>query len=511
MNPLATSSTSVPHKADAVELSSLRDVAVRGAMWVTILSALGLVVSYLRTWILGKFGNQGEVLGAFAALLILVQAVSTVATPGGAAVMSALLPKVSAVRDKAAFIVSYALLGAVLAICLASFIVLAPPFQILADVRLKIGGDAAWLALLVPCVVAYEMAVFCLSGLMQFRLSALLTQVPLFTVTLVAGAALVVWQPDAAGATRTAYWALGSAYAVSAGVGVLMIVKSLPAPSSFNYFPDGFWKYTAFVHLNSICTFAFTNIDLIFVGSLLSTRELAAYFALLQCAMLITFVPQKVGQVLLSTFSRLLATAKTDEISIAYRKLCDITLLVSTPLATLLILFSRPIAHVFGDWLAPDHLYLVFLAGAIFIGALGSLNAMLVLAHQWSGPFLANSVILTSIQFVVTWFTVGQLGVYGVIAGKAAGILAGQAGLLAILHLRLRNLTVAPPTSYWSGLGTVAAGMVYALARQGSSAVESFSVFALLCLVYFAVNRTSLGSMRLILQAILRRRGPNER
>ncbi len=191
------------------------------------------------------------------------------------------------------------------------------------------------------------------------------------------------------------------------------------------------------------------QLDQLLVASLQGLRELGAYFVITQCAMLITFVPQRISQVMLASFSKLISLENQNLLISAYKKVCRLVIMSGTIIALGLIIFSLQISQTFGSWFAERHLYLVFLSLLTNIGCIGNVNAMLIIGKEKMGPFLINSIILILIQLIVTVILLKPLGIYGIIVGKLTGMCVGQTGLFIIIHFKLKELKLYPPKEYW--------------------------------------------------------------
>jgi O-antigen/teichoic acid export membrane protein len=432
------------------EAESIRAVATRGAIWVTLTSAAAIPLAYYRSWVLGRFGTAGEVVGEYAIILLFIQIVITFVLFGGATAVTNFLPKIERADQRAGFAFTYGLLSMVLALICVALINVRPELISLLIRKPVDPQTLRILSVLVPAIILAQVSTFCLAGLMEFRLSSVLAQAQLLLVCTLASTAWLLF-PEFLyrHAVPVLAATVGAANTLVFIVGGWKVLKRLGGVSFRFYLPPNFWRFTGFVHLNSLATFAYQSIDQVAILAVLGKSELGAYFVLLQCAQLITFVPQRIGQVMLASFSHLVARGTPDELRSAYARLCRMILILSTPTALFLIAFSFPIASVFGVWSGERHLYLLALAAAVQLGALGSVNSMLIMVRERTGLFLLNSIVLISIQLGVTLLMLGRWGAYAVIAGKAAGILSGQAGLFSIVRWQIDGVKVPPPREFW--------------------------------------------------------------
>ena len=404
------------------DLIRVKRLARRGAIWVTLTSASAIPLAYYRNWILGGIGEAGEVIGTYAIILLFIQLVVTFAIYGGSSVVTNFLPKIEREEDKSAFLLTYNFLSLITVL---TFVALINWFPSIVSFLIRKPVDKETLVLfsfLSPMVVLSQLIIFSLAGLMEFRLSSVLSQLQLFFVCTLATLAyfffsqflqqhVVIILISTVCVANLVVFVIGS-------IGVKRALKRFKARL---YLPTGFWRFSGFIHLNTVSTFTYQSIDQIFVLAALGIKELGAYFILLQCAQLITFVPQRIGQVMLASFSHLVGSESHNDLRRAYVKLCRIILIMSTPLALFIVLFSQPIAGIFGDWYADRYIYLVMLALIAQLGSLGSINSMLIMAKERTGLFLVNSIVLISFQLGITLLLLDYIGIYAVIAGRHWG------------------------------------------------------------------------------------------
>ncbi len=481
----------------------IKRIATRGAVWVTLTSAAALPLGYYRSWILGRFGDDGTIVGNYAIILLFIQIVVTLVLFGGPSVVTNFLPKIERREDKFAFVLAYGLISIVLS---GVFIAAINVFPSLVATLIRKPVDVSTLRLLsliAPLVVLAQMAIYALAGMMEFRLSSLLSQVQLFVICVFSTAASLFFsQALIAHSIPMLAAAAGAANLLVVAIGGWYLLQQLPRTGLRFYLPPNFWRFSSFVHCNSISTFAYQSIDQLLILGALGTSELGTYFILLQCAQLITFVPQRIGQVMLASFSHLVAGGDRDELCRAYGKLCRAILIMSTPITLFLILFSYPIASIFGDWCGERHLYLLALATAIHAGALGSVNSMLIMAKERTGLFLANSLLLIGVQLAVTLWLLDRWGAYAVIAGKAAAIVSGQTGLFSIVRWRLDTVRLSPPKEFWVGMAVVLACALLAVMRAPLTLPVAALVFLLSGFLFLA----TIGFRPSEIKAILRQR-----
>ncbi len=461
-----------------------------GAMWVTFVAILSMPLAYYRNWILGRIGSTGEFAGCYALLLLYIQLISTFVFYGGSNVLTNFLPKMLTPQNKSSFLFTYSFISLII---VAIFILIINLFPEAYQYITKYHFDKQtikYFSFLAPLIVLSNLVIFTLSGLMEFKLSSIISQFHLYLICLFG--TLAAFSPKVFFTESPLLFSCfisGIADFLIIVIGFKKIKQLLPDIIFKFFLPKNFWNFSSFVHLNTIITFIYTSIDQIFVFSKMGTSELGAYFILLQCAQLIRFVPTKIGQVLLSTFSNLIVSGNYNDLKIAYIKLSRFNVILCTILSIMVILFSRQIASFFGICYADKYIYLIFLSCGMHIGSLGSINSMLIIAKEKTDLFLFNNIALITAQFLFTIIFIDKYGIYSILIGKLIGIITGQIGLFSIIRWKLKQIKLLPPKEYWISLLPVIAASLFSLIYHQSSIILIISVFFFLVFSFlFLVN-----------------------
>lgn len=468
---------------------SIRHVAIRGAIWVTLISIFALPLSLYRNWILARLGQNGEVVGIYATILLFANIVITFVIFGGPTAVSNYLPKIDSKKDKAGFILSYWCISAITTALFLSVIFIWPgTLEYLMRNPLS-GVTMLALASLTPLILFSQIATYSLAGLFAFRSAAVLGQSQLYFVVITATLGyLFAPQFFADHALIFLVCLVGLSHLVITLVGFVKIIRSVGV-SLTPYLPKGFWRYSIFVHANTVSSFAYMNIDQLIILTQLGVRELGAYFTMLQFAQLIRFIPERIGQVLLASFSHLIKQDRHDQLVAGYKKLCRVIIILSTGTAVFLIMFSRPIGSIFGPWLAERHVYLICLAAAFNVGNIGSINSMLILSKERTGIYLASCFSLIATQLIISLTLVANFGVYAVILGKASGLLLAQVNMFVIVRWGLSKVRLSPPLEYWLSQALVLPLALTAWRMDGRHPFISSAIFLAAAVVFLTAIR----------------------
>ncbi len=431
--------------SSSTAIQSLR----QGAIWVGVTSALALPLSYVRNLLLGGLDETGELAGTFATLIVLFAVVRTFMLFGGTTAVTHFVASMKDSTRKGEFLLVYCAISLVFALTILLPLVLWPS---LLD-RFVEGEmtDTERMAVLGLSVVFLlnQLAIYGLAGLMEFRLLAIVSQFQLFCVlTLLCVSGLVApdWLREHALVALAV--TMAGAHLLGFTLALYRIWKCVGLPKAA-HLPQGFWRYATQVHANTLTAFAYNNIDQLYILSQIGVGELGGYFLLLQISELIKFVPQRIGQVMLASFSRLIADDEHDRLVSVYQRLCRLTILLSTAITIGMIYLSKTVSGLFGDWLGESHQYLILLAATANIGCIGSPNQMLILAKKQAGPFLVNNVALTLAQILTMLLLIPDYGVYGAIWGRLVGVVIGQTGMFWILRSKISDMRLPIPSDFF--------------------------------------------------------------
>lgn len=471
----------------------------QGAFWVTVTSAIALPSSYLRNLLLGQFDDTGDVAGTFAAIVVLFEFLRTFVLFGGTSVVTHFVPKIREPDAKARFLLVYAAIsfGAV-AVLLAVASIWRQVFDVVTAGPSTL-EERLTLAILTLIFIAHQFCVFALAGLMNFRLSSLIAQLQLFTMLSVLGLGYFFF-PDAIREHTLLLFALaiGSSNLLGVVIALRRIIAEVGVPRG-GFLPENFWRFATQVHANTICAFVYSNVDQIYILAMVGREQLGGYFLILQISLLITFIPQRIGQVLLASFSRLIAEGEHDTLIGVYQRLCRLTILLSTTLALGMIFLSRFVVGIFGDWLVADHHYLVILAATANIGCVGSIASMLILSKEKAGVNLVNNVVVIVVQLLVMLLLIPDLGIYGAIWGRLAGTAIGQVGLFWIIRTHISEMGLRVPLDFWVSQLLVLGSALLMLGFEFDSSLASLAAGAVTGVVYLLAVRFRPSELRSLL------------
>ncbi|EIA0804349.1 hypothetical protein ACFJZ3_002544 [Vibrio vulnificus] len=423
-----------------------------GAFWVSIISLLAMPFAYYRSWILNQIDSTGELLGLFALLLVFIELAITMSIFGGASSLANYIPKISGNNNRFRFIFSFSIVSILFSLIF--LLVLRDhrviDFLSLSDIYENNVGELFFLTIL---LVISQIGIYCLNGFFKFRLSSFLSNIQ---VVFVCFYLTVVYfyqtEIDNQTAIKQIMYLIISVYVL---VSVVSFVKiNFFSVSSvigrFCYFPTGFFKFSIFMHGNTFCTMVYLTADRIILASKFGLSTLAMYYVFSQIAEVIRFIPNKIGQVLLASFSKMENSLSGEELKSSYKEVIENIVLISSVITISIIIFSSQISGFFNYSSKENILMLNLLTIFTCIGAIGPVNAMLVMSKEKSVDYFLNSIFQIASQLVFIFTTIDELGIYSVVFGKGIGIIFAQFGLLFILRFRLKLNFASLPLSYYA-------------------------------------------------------------
>ncbi|MEW5804103.1 MAG: oligosaccharide flippase family protein [bacterium] len=427
---------------------NIREKIRSGGIWTVSIATSGLVLCFARNWFLGRMDTDGSVLGVYALVLIFISFITTFVLYGGAPVLSYYLPKIKDSEKQGSFVMGYFYIILAMMIIWIYFLFRYPHFFELLFHR-KLDTPLTYLLLLITPVVTLNYAAnYILTGLLAYRASAIVQRIQLIFI---APLAMVFFFVAPQLLRRHPLAILGSGVFFSNMLGIIIGIVISRKELTLRlrpWLPRGFWSYSFYIHMNTILTFAYETVDQLFIAGACDVSRLGVYFQLLTLAQLVRFLPQEIGRLMVSSFSYLMANDREDVVQLLYHKMCKISILVTAIPVLIFIFLSREVTAIFGPAFANHHRDLIWLSAILNIGALGNINSMLILAKQETKYFFFNSITLIGIQIVLSFLLIRNLGVFGIILAKGAGILSAQIGLFSIIYFRLPGRR-KPDREYW--------------------------------------------------------------
>lgn len=410
----------------------------KGAFWVLLFSLLGGPIALLRNWLFTYYDPTGLYIADFAIVMILFNLITTFFIFGGSSVLTTFVPKIDSIENKRAFLLSYTGISLSLFILLVILLLIFPQSIVyLTNGRIQANYNLYVVLLAVP-VLFSQIFIYFLQGNMDYKTSSFLSQLPNFINTLIVLILISFYVPiDIINIDDSLIIFLSIILVVSCLLSIILSLiklKRILLIKQFDFFiPKGFWHFSTHVHILTLITFFYQNIDQIFILKVIGLKELGYYFIIIQLVETVRFIPLKIGQVLLASFSKLAQKNDQKQFSFAYAKVGRIIILLNLLLTLFLIVFSDIVLGLFTIPSDEYRVSFIVLLMGYNISAIGNLNTMALLSVQRSKEFLFNSLlILFSLLFFLLIFK--NLEFFGVILSKVLAITIGQIGLFLLVY-----------------------------------------------------------------------------
>ncbi|WP_273277813.1 lipopolysaccharide biosynthesis protein [Methanothrix soehngenii] len=491
-----------------------------GAKWTVILSSIALPLGYATNIILGRISP--EALGVYGLLNIFILSVTTFLLFGGGNVIIKYLPEIDNDK-KVSFLATYTLIVFLITMLAIGLILCYPQILKILNFQAYPPDMLKYLIIFVPIIILYFIFDSALNGLMMIKISVIIKQTAIYG-NFIVFTILFLFNKDF---FRDHLWAIiwGSSFVLYTILGLLVFtltakkmkytslntsklksrvhecshantdkeVASYDSSWSFRtvsilrnfklYLPKRFWSFALFVHALTIIGFAYDKIDQLLIVSYFGIHELGLYYAALQTATLIRFVPMLIGSVILPSFSNLLASNEINLIQKGYREVIRYNTLMIVPVSLFCIFFSRQVMGLYGEEYMQNHLMLVVLGICFMVSSFGTVAPSLIIIKGRTDVYLLNSFLQIIFQLIIMLFLIDRMGVFGLVIGRGAGVVLAQPGLIFIA-CRLLDMDIKIPRAYTMSVVTAIATVAIYFIIHPIGLFISVILF-LVCLVFF--------------------------
>lgn len=441
-----------------MKITEIKNKSMVGAKWTIILSTLAIPLSYMTNIVIGRISN--EALGIYAFINIFISFVITFVLIGGNNVIVKFLPELKN-KEKNHFLLNYFLI--ILLISILSILVLCfyPNSLEIVLGQSYPANIVPYLILFIPFIILYSVFDYTLVGLLEIKASTIIKQISVYG-TFIIFSILLLFFPKIMTSDPwfmiliviLIFYILMTIMAFHIVYNKIINQKKNNRPTNKEIFqyPPGFWRYLIFVHISTILVFFYDKIDQLFIIGNLSVADLGVYYAALQTATLIRYIPMLIGNVSLPTFSNIFASDEKSLIPTVYKKIIKYTTLMTVFCSLGAIFYSKEIMGIFGSGYVVDHSILVILGFFFMPTSVGAILPSLILSKGKAGQYLINSIIQVSFQIGIILLLFNSLGVIGLAIGRGAGVIIAQVGLIIISYKILGDLKTTIPRNYLASI-----------------------------------------------------------
>ncbi len=408
------------------EIHSVKKKAVKSAKWMIITSIFSMLFSYVTNIILGNISP--EVLGTYSAINVFISSLTTFVGLGGAIVLSNFIPKTESRENRTRLLYTYTALSFAMYGILTVAILLFPELNTLLSGGLVGAPKYIALFILAPIFVIKTVISYLLVGLLEARISNIMTKLFAFVLAITL-LTLSVVNP----ALIEEYISLivflaaifGNLLAICLGFWYIKKEQVLVKVTGF-YVPKGFWACCLTTFLAALISFLYKNADKMFLISLGDMGQLGYYQAITSVLALVEFVPILLVNVTIPFFSNVIKIGDEKEIETSYERIEKYLLFFLVSCILGVVALSDVILGMFGkDYISYKYL-LVILTWATCISSLDYINSPMLIVLEKNRVRVLNGVAQILIQFAITYFSINQMGILGVVLGRSVGICIAQ-------------------------------------------------------------------------------------
>jgi O-antigen/teichoic acid export membrane protein len=446
-----------------------------GAFWSLVIAGIFAPVPYVRNWLFSAIDPTGAVAGSYFMVLLLLQAVQSLFFPGGRNVLPAFFPKLTNDQERSRFVTG-SLYAVLVGAGVGMLVIAVWPGVVELVLQEDIDSDARIaVCVILPIILLASFATSLLMAHGVFTLSSFLLRSQLIVMTTMAGVVYLTGSQVLQDAP--AVW-FGGAIAAAASINFAVAAVVLSRRITWTargFFPPGSVRFAAMAHLDTVMVFAYGAIDRLFIAAYFGFEKLGTYFLLLTIAQLIPRIAQELGHLILATFSKLRGAREEDRLARGYHEVARLTASACAALSLPIILFSKPIASVFGPACAADHRWLIFLAVAINVDSLHTINGMTLMAYGRMHRVLLSKFVQNVVQLTLTGILISRFEVVGVIVALGIGHAARSLSLIWSVRGLKTDGRLLPPRVYYISQVLVLVAAVVAYQQDGMGLLIAFA------------------------------------
>lgn len=409
----------------------------KGAFWVLLFSTLAGPIGLLRNWLMTIYDPSGEYVTSYALLMVVYNLITTLLIFGGSSVLTKFIPTIDDAGSRQQLLYNYTAISiCLIAIMLIYLSIFPDSLSTITGGRLGASNLPIFLCLSLPVVIS-QILIFYIQGNKDYRLSASMNQM-LNLVNTFAIIALILFNIDeeAIKINQSFFLFIAAIFVFSSIMITTIVVSRIFKESKFSFsignFPSGFWSFSINVHALTLLTFSFNNLDQLYVLNAIGSANLGTYFLIIQLVEVVRFLPVKLGQVLLASFSEIVHSGNEALFKRTYQVTSRYLGLAYLILSAALICIGKIALNIYGISNPEGYWALVILVVGFNIACIGNMNSMVLLSLGLSRQFLFNNVLVVA-TMLVGFHIFASFNFLGVFMAKVLAIVVGQIGLFRLI------------------------------------------------------------------------------
>lgn len=413
-----------------------------GMRWTVWLSALAIPFSVSVNLLLARVGP--ETIGVYGLLSVYIGLTSAFLYFGGDTVVVRYIPECGR-EDRASFLVSY--LVVILAV-MSGWLVFA--WFCPAAIRLAFGetydGGFDFLLLCLSVIpITFAMVVASLKGMLEIRVSQLLTK--LLTIgSLAIYATIFVFDRTLLSVDPTAIiWSVYLGLSAILGViGAVKVVRLCGTPRLRWFLPAGFWSYAFSTQQVSVASFLANRLDYVLIVNFGGLRLLGQYVAITVVASTVPIMSGFFMDTLLPALTNTVAARNYAGAAQVFTVHMRILLLVTTAMSCAVMVLAVPTTAIMGSKYGSLGGLIIFMTAVYGIASPGSIGGTLLssIGRQQLGVWVR---ILNLCLFVCLFLPLWQRwDLTGAVVAYGVALVAAN---LTLMTIALRTARIFPSIS----------------------------------------------------------------
>jgi O-antigen/teichoic acid export membrane protein len=403
---------------------NIKRKSISGAKWTVLLSTLALPIGYVVNVILGRISP--ETLGIYALISVVVGFSGSFLLFGGNNVVQKYLPEIED-NQKIDFILTYSIIVTIISLLSILLMLIFP--QILVYVT---GSETSpdngfyYIIILILVSIFFNLYTYMLSGLMEIKMASIINKIttygnfPIFLF-------IFIFFPSyfLENNLHIIFLSFILFYSVGGLLAAVIVFKNVLKLKQENltssnivtnfklFLPKKFWSTSITVHLSTVMYYFSDKLDQILILNFFNLTQLGLYYAPLQIAILVRFIPSSLGNVLLPTFSNFLANNDLNSVKQWYSKIIKYNALITFPMAFIIIFFSKYILLLFGEEYLSNYYILVILTFLYSTGIISPLNNAIIIAKGKVQIYLLCEFLSIILGIIIAFSLINPLGILG--------------------------------------------------------------------------------------------------
>ncbi len=432
----------------------IKTKALRSAKWMIITSVASMFFSYLTNVLLGNLSP--EILGVYSAVNVFISSLTTFVGMGGAIVLSNYFPKMNSAEERTRLLKTYILMSVAMYVVFVLTILLFPEVNVLLSGGLSGAPKYISLFVMAPIFITMTIISYLLTAMLEARISNIMSKLYTCLLPVVLLVCRILDKSIIENhLTLIVFFSIIFANIGAIILGVVFIKREgVMVKAEGIYVPKGFFVFSLTTFMQALFSFLYRNADKMFLISLGNLGQLGYYQSIISILTLVEFIPSLLGNVTIPYFSNILKIGKSDEVVNSYERIEKYMLFFLVSCVLGVISLSDVALGMFGkDYIEYGYLLMILLLGKC-IASLGFTNTPMLVSLEKNWIRFFNSMLQIIIQFTITFFTINNLGILGVVLGRVVGVCCAQ--IYPQIYLLLKSgYKIKISSAYFAGIACV--------------------------------------------------------